>query len=111
MKALDEALIRFQQVLSLTSPERRALKATRNVFAKDDGWRNSPETMITDGLSKHLSENEQDLCAQRKLPKPDRLTRLFEGKLAFLFRVRFHIFFESKRVIDMPQGEGKRSVR
>ncbi|OJD28661.1 uncharacterized protein BKCO1_1230003 [Diplodia corticola] len=81
-----EALIRFEQALSLASPERRALKATRNVFAKDDGWRNSPEAMITDGLSKHLIENEQDLCALRKLPEPDRLTRLFEGRLAFLFR-------------------------
>ncbi|KAL1635665.1 hypothetical protein SLS58_010168 [Diplodia intermedia] len=91
-----EALIRYKQVLSLTSPERRALKATRNVFAKDNNWKNASETMIIDGLSKHLSENEQDLCALRKLPEPDRLTRLFEGKLAFLFRVRVRISIEDK---------------
>lgn len=89
----DEALIRLNQVLSLTSPERRALKATRNVFAKGANWRASPETMITDRLSKHLSEeNERDLCALRKVPESDRLTRLFEGKLAFLFRV-LHLTF------------------
>jgi hypothetical protein len=38
-------------------------------------------------MEDHL-EDEQDLCVLSGPPEPDRLTRLLEGRLAILFRVR-----------------------
>lgn len=86
----------YNQVLSFTAPERRALKANRHVLAKSCGWKYRQDMLIDDNLGHHLNEeNEEDLCALKALPKPDRLTRLFEGKLAFLFRVSSHVLLWS----------------
>lgn len=89
MVSTEEALVLFHRVLSFSSPERRALKSNRRALADCSDWSQQQEKMITDVLGKHLDkENEQDLCVLRKLPTPDPLTSLFEGRPAFLFRVR-----------------------
>lgn len=68
--------------------------------------------MITDRLSEHLSkENERDLCALRKVPESDRLTRLFEGKLAFLFRVLHRDILGLEPLAYVYPGKNQRPIR
>lgn len=77
----DQALKLYTKIVALKQPNRRALKGARRAFRVD------PDTnMIIDKMETHL-DDEKDLCVLATGDESDRLTKLFEGQFAFLFRV------------------------
>jgi hypothetical protein len=76
----DEALQRSDEVLNLTQPNRRTLKVARQIFGQG-------AKALMSGSSEKRLRDDQDLCVLSRETKTDPLTKLFEGKFAFLFRV------------------------
>jgi hypothetical protein len=76
----DEALKLTGDVMNFSEPNRRTLKATRALFNGKAGT-----MLLGAGVEKRLRD-KNDLCVLRAPPEPDRLTSLFEGRLASLFR-------------------------
>lgn len=74
--------------MALSAPNQRALKAARQIFKQvDTKWAGRP---VLRGAAESRLDNAQDLCMLAVYERPDRLTQLFEGKWAFLFRVSIY---------------------
>ncbi len=101
---IETALKLEHDILALKLPDRRPLKGVRRIFytshntpgvrkAKSRGKEQlsgSGAGMIAGKISSHLDpSNEQDLCVLAPTVQKDRLTRLFEGKLSYFFRVSY----------------------
>ena len=73
-------------ILALNSPDKRTLKGVRRVFKNEvNGEEHAP--MISGKMEMHL-DDDKDLCVLAPPAEGDRLTRLLEGRFAFLFRTR-----------------------
>jgi hypothetical protein len=83
------------EILALKPPERRPLKGARQIFIpsydKKRGTGDGPG-MIAGEMRTHLDEKHKpDLCVLAPPRERDRLTRLFEGRLSYFFRVGWAI--------------------
>jgi hypothetical protein len=77
-------------ILALSKPDRRAWKATQKIFKNyNPRTRTYQAEMIGGEMMEHLEEkHKHDLCVLAPPVERDRLTKLLEGELAWIFRVR-----------------------
>lgn len=87
-KMPDEALKLASDVMTFERPKKRPLKGARRIFAGGE----KGNKMIRGAMERHL-EDENDLCVLSAGSEPDRLTRLFEDRFAFMFRVSSLTFY------------------
>ena len=86
---IDKALKLESDILTLSVPNKRTLKGVRRVFKNYDRQGKYRSEMIAGKMETHLDEeNKGDLCVLAAPAEQDRLTRLLEGRFAFIFRVR-----------------------
>jgi hypothetical protein len=76
-------------ILALSKPDRRSWKATRKIFKNYNAHtRTYHSEMIGGEMMDHLEkEYKDDLCVLAPPIERDRLTKLLEGRLAWIFRV------------------------
>ncbi|MCJ1231485.1 hypothetical protein MMC12_008162, partial [Toensbergia leucococca] len=87
LKEYHKALKLESDILTLSVPNKRTLKGVRRVFKNYDRHGNYRSEMIAGKMETHLDEeNKGDLCVLATPAEQDRLTRLLEGRFAFIFR-------------------------
>lgn len=106
----DEMLALEKQILGFEKPQRRALKALKRFFHNWDGRseKDARRDVCLGAMSTHL-EDEDDLSLVAPPIELDRLTRLFEGHLAWMFRVCWSISPcpEQTPDIDLEKDQGR----
>lgn len=110
---IEKALKLENDILALKGPDRRPLKGVRRIFYTSHNtprgtapsgkitWKDGQNAgMIVGKIGSHLDpKNEQDLCVLAPPVERDRLTRLFEGKLSYFFRVCIASQHHSVRIL------------
>ncbi|MCJ1231960.1 hypothetical protein MMC12_008640 [Toensbergia leucococca] len=89
LKEYHKALKLESDILTLSVPNKRTLKGVRRVFKNYDRQGKYRSEMIAGKMETHLDEeNKGDLCVLAAPAEQDRLTRLLEGRFAFIFRTK-----------------------
>jgi hypothetical protein len=89
-------------ILALSKPDRRSWKATRKIFKNyDPRARKYQSEMIGGEMMSHLdNEHKHDLCVLAPPVERDRLTKLLEGRLAWIFRVSSPVLV-SREIVEL----------